>query len=84
MRWLALFAAVVWTPLAVAAEPEAAVADRVTALGRVGTVLAGSMSPDGKTAVVTTAITGVPQIWAVPANGGWPTQLTTFEDPAAG
>jgi dipeptidyl aminopeptidase/acylaminoacyl peptidase len=82
MRWFALFAAVVWTPLA-AAEPEDAVMDRVAALGRIGAVFAGSLSPDGKTAAVSTTLTGAPQIWTVPTQGGWPRQLTAFEDPAS-
>ncbi|GIX18262.1 MAG: peptidase S9 [Rhodothalassiaceae bacterium] len=35
-----------------------------------------ALAPDGKTLAVTARITGVPQLWTVPATGGWPQQLT--------
>ncbi len=33
-------------------------------------------SPDGKAAYFVTDITGALELWSVPADGGWPTQLT--------
>lgn len=33
-------------------------------------------APDSKTAYFATDITGAMELWSVPANGGWPTQLT--------
>ena len=37
-------------------------------------------SPDGKTIVFTTNLTGRNNLWLVPSNGGWPVQLTVAED----
>jgi len=36
-------------------------------------------SPDGKTAVFVSNITGRNNLWLVPADGGWPTQLTVSD-----
>jgi dipeptidyl aminopeptidase/acylaminoacyl peptidase len=38
-----------------------------------------SLSPDGRLLAFATGITGEPQLWAVPAAGGWPHQLTYGE-----
>ena len=40
----------------------------------------GTFTPDGKDLVFSTNITGVSQLWRVGAAGGWPHQLTFFED----
>ncbi|MGH9866976.1 MAG: alpha/beta fold hydrolase [Candidatus Polarisedimenticolia bacterium] len=39
-----------------------------------------SLSPDGARVVFLTNITGMNQVWLVPAAGGWPEQITFFED----
>ena len=39
-----------------------------------------SFAPDGDRVAFITNITGVPQVWQVAANGGWPNQLTFFSD----
>ena len=38
--------------------------------------LAPTFSPDGRFVAFLTNITGVSQLWQVPVEGGWPTQLT--------
>jgi dipeptidyl aminopeptidase/acylaminoacyl peptidase len=38
------------------------------------------LSPDGKTAAFLTNVTGSSQIWTIPATGGWPEQITFFDD----
>lgn len=43
----------------------------------------GRTTADGSTVVFITNITGVPQAWAMPADGGWPHQLT-FADQRIG
>jgi dipeptidyl aminopeptidase/acylaminoacyl peptidase len=43
----------------------------------------GRATADGSTVVFVTNITGVPQAWAMPADGGWPHQLT-FADQRIG
>lgn len=37
-------------------------------------------SPDGGRLTFLTDITGVPQVWEVPAGGGWPEQLTFYDE----
>jgi dipeptidyl aminopeptidase/acylaminoacyl peptidase len=39
-----------------------------------------SFTPDGARLAFLANITGVPQVWQVPARGGWPDQLTFFGD----
>ncbi|MGH3144610.1 MAG: S9 family peptidase, partial [Rubrobacter sp.] len=39
-----------------------------------------SWSPDGLRVSFLTEITGVPQVWEVPSEGGWPEQLTFHEE----
>jgi Tol biopolymer transport system component len=39
-----------------------------------------SFTPDGDRIAFLTNVTGVPQIWQVAAEGGWPDQLTFFGD----
>lgn len=41
-------------------------------------------SPDGRRIAFLTDITGVPQGWEVPIEGGWPEQLTFYEDRVLG
>jgi len=39
-----------------------------------------SFSPDGATLAFVSAISGVPQVWSMPAIGGWPEQLTFLSE----
>ena len=41
-------------------------------------------SPDGRRVLFVTDITGVSQVWEVPTGGGWPEQLTFYEERVAG
>ncbi|CAA9407409.1 MAG: Acylamino-acid-releasing enzyme [uncultured Rubrobacteraceae bacterium] len=41
-------------------------------------------SPDGQRVSFLTEITGVPQVWEVPAGGGWPEQLTFHGERVSG
>ena len=38
------------------------------------------LSPDGRTVSFLTNVTGSSQIWTVPSSGGWPEQITFFND----
>ncbi|MGI8649321.1 MAG: S9 family peptidase [Rubrobacter sp.] len=44
----------------------------------------GSFSPDGRRVSFLTSITGVAQLWEVPVGGGWPEQLTFYEERVGG
>jgi dipeptidyl aminopeptidase/acylaminoacyl peptidase len=43
-----------------------------------------TFSPDGRFVAFLTNVTGVAQLWQVPAEGGWPTQLTFTSDSVRG
>ena len=43
-----------------------------------------SWSPDGRRVAFLTEITGVPQVWEVAAEGGWPEQLTFHDERVSG
>src|SRR5881296_2452093 len=59
--------------------------ERVSAaMARVGAAWSPTMSPDGKRIAFVTRLSGLPQVWVVPAEGGWPEQITSFEDPVGG
>jgi dipeptidyl aminopeptidase/acylaminoacyl peptidase len=39
-----------------------------------------ALSPDGKQIAFLTNITGTPQVWMIKSGGGWPEQMTFYED----
>lgn len=47
----------------------------------VRTITHYTLSPDCKTIYYITNTTGSPQIWSVPINGGWSTQITLWDQP---
>ena len=53
----------------------------VTLMARVGSASSPSFSPDGKRVAFVSNLNGIPQIWAMPASGGFPTLVTAFDDP---
>jgi len=50
-------------------------------MARVGRCSYPSFSPDGKTLAVICDMSGLPQIWTVPVECGWPTLITASDDP---
>lgn len=52
----------------------------IARMARIGSCFSGTFSPDGKTVAFVSNLSGNPQIWTVPAEGGWPTQVTAFDD----
>jgi dipeptidyl aminopeptidase/acylaminoacyl peptidase len=56
----------------------------VARMARVGASRSPSFSPDGKTLAFVSNLTGVPQVWTIPAAGGFPTLVTSFDDPVGG
>lgn len=56
----------------------------VTRMAKVGRAGSPTFSPDGKRLAFVSDISGTPQVWVVPVEGGWPTLVTNDEDPVAG
>jgi hypothetical protein len=52
----------------------------VAAMGRVGVCMPPSFSPDGGRIAFVSNLSGLPQVWTVDANGGWPELVTALDD----
>lgn len=73
-------------PVFLAGAPAAWSADAdleaaVTRMARVGACFSPSFSPDGRQVAFVSNLSGTPQIWIVSAEGGWPRQVTAYDDP---
>jgi dipeptidyl aminopeptidase/acylaminoacyl peptidase len=53
----------------------------VAAMVKIGFCASPSFSPDGKRIAFVSNMTGIPQIFTVSSDGGWPDQVTAFDDP---
>ncbi len=53
----------------------------VAAMVKISFCSSPSFSPDGKRIAFVSNMTGIPQIFVVPSEGGWPEQVTAFDDP---
>ena len=49
-------------------------------LARIGSCRGPSLAPDGQHVAFVADLTGIPQVWTVPAAGGFPTQVTALDD----
>jgi len=56
----------------------------VSMMAKIGACTSPTFSADGKTLAFVWNITGVPQIWTVSSDGGWPNLVTALEDPVGG
>jgi len=69
----------------VAAETPTSTTDElttaVTLMARIGRCGSPSFSPSGGTLAFVCDMSGVPQVWTAATEGGWPTLVTTLEDP---
>jgi dipeptidyl aminopeptidase/acylaminoacyl peptidase len=92
---IAALALLPWRPAAGAlpapapATPTAPATDavleaEVARMARVGGCWSPSFSADGLRLAFVSNLSGVPQVWMVPADGGWPEQVTSFDDPVGG
>ncbi len=52
----------------------------VTAMAKIGACYSPSISPDGKQIAFISNLNGIPQVWIVGANGGWPRLITALDD----
>ncbi len=55
--------------------------DQIIALANIGSCGSADYSANGKEIIFISNMSGSPQIWKIPASGGWPVQLTAFSDP---
>ena len=70
--------------LAADAPIDATLEARIIAMGKVKSASAAQYSPDGKSIAYISTLSGSPQAWIIPAQGGEPRQLTTGSDPVSG
>jgi dipeptidyl aminopeptidase/acylaminoacyl peptidase len=52
----------------------------VTLMTKIGACWSPTFSPDGKRLAFVSDLNGVPQIWTVPTEGGWPNLVTALAD----
>lgn len=57
------------------------VAAAVAQMARVGSAVAPRFSPDGKWVSFIANLSGTPQVWMMPAEGGYPRMVTNGDDP---
>ena len=62
---------------AVSAEELTRTVERLSAIGSCSTP---SFSPDGSRLAFISDLSGTPQVWTVPVEGGWPLRVTAFPD----
>ncbi|HZY69511.1 MAG TPA: S9 family peptidase [Thermoplasmata archaeon] len=60
---------------------EDGLARTIEAFARIGSCFHPTVSPDGGEIGFVSDLSGSPQVWKVSSKGGWPTQLTAFDDP---
>lgn len=53
----------------------------VALMGKIGSATSPSFSPDGKSIAFISNLNGIPQVWTMPASGGFPKLVTAFDDP---
>ncbi len=66
------------------AAPADDLAATVGRMARIGSCSSPSFSPDGKQVAFISNLSGVPQVWTVAAEGGWPRAVTALEDQVGG
>jgi dipeptidyl aminopeptidase/acylaminoacyl peptidase len=54
--------------------------ERVSRMARIGSVFATSFSPDGRWLSVISNVSGLPQAYVIPSEGGWPRMMTDGTD----
>ena len=66
-----------------AQESSNKIASKVEAMAKVGACYSPSFSPDESEIVFISNMSGSPQLWKMKSTGGWPIQLTNFNDPVS-
>ncbi len=81
---LALAASLVLAASPAPAAPADELESTVARMARVGFATSPSFSPDGRRVALVANLSGLPQVWIVPAEGGFPVAVTALEDPVGG
>lgn len=72
------------TPSNIGGQQSGAMADELEAqvarMAKIGWCYSPSFSPDGKRVAFISDLNGTPQVWIVPAEGGWPELITSLDD----
>ncbi len=61
-------------------SPATDLTDRVARMARIGSATAPSFSPDGRWLSVIANVSGLPQVYVIPVEGGWPRMITDGTD----
>ena len=69
------------TPARTVAQSSADLRSLVGRMAKVGRATSPTFSPDGTRIAFVSDLTGTPQIWVMPVEGGWPTLVTADDDP---
>ncbi|MGI9516147.1 MAG: prolyl oligopeptidase family serine peptidase [Pirellulaceae bacterium] len=56
----------------------------VVRMAKIGACSSPSFSPDGQQIAFVCNMSGLPQVWTVSSDGGWPTQVTALDDQVGG
>ena len=81
MKYFFFLLAIVSCNISYSQDPKDKLAEDVIAMAKIGSCTGPSFTSDGKSIIFTSNISGLPQIWKIPATGGWPVQLSAFNDP---
>jgi dipeptidyl aminopeptidase/acylaminoacyl peptidase len=69
---------------AAAPAPSDDLESTVAMMARIGSAWSPSFSPDGKRLAFVSNLNGVPQVWTVATEGGWPSLVTAIDDQVGG
>ncbi len=61
-------------------KTSAAIEEAIHLMAKVGRCWSPSFSPDGRELALVSDLTGSPQVWRLPSNGGFPSAVTSFDE----
>jgi dipeptidyl aminopeptidase/acylaminoacyl peptidase len=79
--FVVLLSATLLAPAPSRAADAAGLEAAVARMARIGSAGSPSFSPDGSRLAFVANLSGLPQVWTVAAEGGWPELVTGLEDP---
>jgi dipeptidyl aminopeptidase/acylaminoacyl peptidase len=79
-QWLAIVGLSLVTS-SVFADAPSDLESAVRPMAKIGRSFSPTFSPDGTRLAFLSTLSGTPQVWIMPTTGGFPSQLTAFDDP---